>query len=62
MKVLFQCKRKKGKVSRAQVGDFRNATIGKTDKGIIITAGTFSEAAMRKAYREGSLPIELIDG
>ena len=34
-KVLFQCKRYKGTVSRAQVGDFRNAMIGRAEKGII---------------------------
>jgi len=31
-KVLFQCKRYKGAVSRAQVGDFRNAMIGRADR------------------------------
>jgi len=40
-KVLFQCKRYKGVVSRAQVGDFRNAMIGRAEKGIIMTTGTF---------------------
>jgi restriction system protein len=40
-KVLFQCKRYKGTVSRAQVGDFRNAMIGRAEKGIIMTTGTF---------------------
>ena len=36
-KVLFQCKRYKGSVSRSQVGDFRNAMIGRAEKGIILT-------------------------
>jgi len=31
-KVLFQCKRYKGAVSRAQVGDFRNAMIERADR------------------------------
>jgi restriction system protein len=62
MKVLFQCKRYKGTVSRAQIGDFRNAMIGRADKGIILTTGTFSEDAKREASREGAPPIELIDG
>lgn len=30
-KVLFQCKRYQGTVSRAQVGDFRNAMIGRAE-------------------------------
>lgn len=61
-KVLFQCKRYKGAVSRAQVGDFRNAMIGRADKGIIITTGTFSADARREADREGAPPVELVDG
>jgi restriction system protein len=62
IKVLFQCKRYKGTVSRAQVGDFRNAMIGRAEKGIILTTGTFSEDAKREASRDGAPPIELIDG
>jgi len=62
LKVLFQCKRYKGTVSRAQVGDFRNAMIGRAEKGIILTTGTFSEDAKREATRDGAPPIELIDG
>ena len=62
MRVLFQCKRYKGTVSRAQVGDFRNAMIGRAEKGIILTTGTFSEDAKRESSRDGAPPIELIDG
>lgn len=62
IKVLFQCKRYKGTVSRSQVGDFRNAMIGRAEKGIILTTGTFSEDAKREATRDGAPPIELIDG
>ncbi|MEQ9220133.1 MAG: restriction endonuclease [Cyclobacteriaceae bacterium] len=36
-KVLFQCKRYKGTVLRAQVGDLSNAMIGRAEKGIILT-------------------------
>jgi restriction system protein len=36
--------------------------IGRADKGIIITTGTFSNDAIREANREGAPPIELIDG
>jgi len=62
LKVMFQCKRIRGSVSRAQVGDFRNATMGRADKGIFLTTGTFSAEAQKEADREGVLPIELIDG
>jgi len=61
-KVLFQCKRYKGTVSRAQIGDFRNAVMGRGDKGIMLTTGTFSKDAEREASRDGVLAIELIDG
>jgi restriction system protein len=61
-KVLFQCKRYKGTVSRAQVGDFRNAMIGRAEKGIIITTGTFSSDATKEASRDGAPQIELVDG
>jgi restriction system protein len=62
LKVMFQCKRIRGSVSRAQVGDFRNATMGRADKGIFLTTGTFSADAQKEADREGVLPIELVDG
>jgi len=61
-KVLFQCKRYQGTVSRAQVGDFRNAMIGRAEKGIIMTTGTFSTDAEKEAHREGAPNIELVDG
>ncbi|MBE0663649.1 MAG: restriction endonuclease [Bacteroidales bacterium] len=61
-KVLFQCKRYKGTVSRAQVGDFRNAMIGRAEKGIIMTTGTFSTDAVKEANREGAPQVELVDG
>jgi restriction system protein len=62
IRIIFQCKRYKGTVSREKVGDFRNAVMGRAEKGIIITTGTFSEDAKREADRDGVIPIELIDG
>jgi restriction system protein len=35
--------------------------IGRAEKGIILTTGTFSEDAKREASRDGAPPIELID-
>lgn len=61
-KVLFQAKRYRGSVSRAQVGDFRNAMIGRAEKGIILTTGTFTNEAVKEANREGAPQIELVDG
>jgi restriction system protein len=42
--------------------DFRGAMMGRTDKGIIITTGTFTPDAKKEANREGVPPIELVDG
>jgi len=63
-KVLFQCKRyaKGNSVSRAQVGDFRNAMIGRAEKGIIITTSSFTNAAIQEANRDGAPQVELVDG
>ncbi|MCG5054493.1 MAG: restriction endonuclease [Myxococcales bacterium] len=60
--VLFQCKRYKGSVSSGEVRDFRGAMVGRADKGLFITTGTFSPAAVREATRDGAPPIDLIDG
>lgn len=60
-KVLFQCKRYKGKVTPSQVRDFRGAMQGRADKGIILTTGTFTKEARREAVRDGVPPIELVD-
>jgi restriction system protein len=60
--VLFQSKRYSGSVTVSQVRDFRGAMMGRTDKGIIITTGTFTTDARNEATREGVPPIELVDG
>lgn len=60
--VLFQCKRYQGTVSAGAVRDFRGAMVGRSDKGLIITTGTFSNDAKREATRDGAPAIDLIDG
>ncbi len=60
--VLFQCKRYSGSVSPSQVRDFRGAMMGRADKGLVITTGTFTVEAKREARRDGAPPIELVDG
>jgi restriction system protein len=61
-RVLFQAKRYQGSVSPSQVRDFRGAMMGRADKGMIITTGTFSADAQDEAVRDGVPPIELVDG
>lgn len=60
--VLFQCKRWKGTVGAGVVRDFRGAMVGRADKGLIMTTGTFSSEARREATRDGAPAIDLVDG
>lgn len=60
--VLFQCKRYKGSVGAGDIRDFRGAMMGRADKGLFITTGTFTPAAVKEATRDGAPPIDLLDG
>ena len=60
--VLFQCKRYKGSVGPGDIRDFRGAMVGRADKGLFITTGTFTPAAVKEATRDGAPPIDLLDG
>src|SRR5262245_62553844 len=60
--VLFQCKRYKGTVASAEIRDFRGAMVGRADKGLFITTGIFSPAAVKEATRDGAPPIDLVNG
>ncbi len=62
MKVAFQAKRYKDVISRAAVGEFRNALLGRAEKGVFITTGRFTADAETEACRDGVIPIELVDG
>lgn len=60
--VVFQCKRYKQSVGAGDIRDFRGAMIGRADKGLFITTGTFTRDAIKEATRDGASPIDLIDG
>ena len=60
--VLFQCKRYSGSVGPSTIRDFRGAMVGRSDKGLLITTGTFTAEAKREATRDGAPAIDLIDG
>jgi restriction system protein len=60
--VLFQCKRYQGSVGAGAIRDFRGAMVGRSDKGLLITTGTFTPDAKREATRDGAPAIDLIDG
>lgn len=60
--MIFQCKRFKGSVGSSIIRDFRGAMIGRADKGLLITTGAFTAEARKEAQRDGTPPIDLIDG
>jgi restriction system protein len=60
--ILFQCKRYRGSLGAGIIRDFRGAMIGRADRGLVITTGTFSRDAKMEATRDGAPPIDLIDG
>ena len=60
--VVFQCKKYAGSVTPSEIRDFRGAMIGRADKGLFITTGTFTREARREAQRDGAPPLDLIDG
>ncbi|MCJ8500126.1 restriction endonuclease [Desulfatitalea alkaliphila] len=62
LKVIFQCKKYKGTVTASDIRDFRGAMIGRADKGLFITTGTFTRDAIKEATRDGAPPIDLVDG
>lgn len=60
--VIFQCKKYQGSVSAGAIRDFRGAMVGRADKGLFITTGTFTPAAIKEATRDGAPPIDMVDG
>lgn len=60
--VIFQCKRYQGVVSSGEIRDFRGAMVGRADKGLFITTGTYTRDALKEATRDGAPPIDLLDG
>lgn len=60
--VAFQCKRYSGVVGAGEVRDFRGSLNNNTEKGVLITTGTFSKAAKTEASDPGKRLIDLMDG
>ena len=60
--VIFQCKRYQGVVPAREIRDFRGAMVGRADKGLFITTGSFTKDAKAEASRDGAPPIDLLDG
>lgn len=60
--VIFQCKKWQNSVGASQVRDFRGAMVGRADKGLFITTGSFTKEAVKEATRDGAPTIDLVDG
>ncbi len=61
-KVIFQCKRYQGSISSHLIREFKGTMSGRAEKGLFITTGRFTKEAIEEANRDGSAPIDLIDG
>ena len=60
--VIFQCKRYKDSVTAGAIRDFRGAMVGRADKGLFLTTGTFTRDARSEAQRDGAPPLDMIEG
>jgi restriction system protein len=60
--VVFQAKRFAKSVSSSVIRDFRGAMVGRADKGLVMTTGTFTRDAILEARRDGAPNIDLVDG
>lgn len=62
-RVSFRCIRGGGRISSAEVDDFRRGVmVGRADKGLLITTGGFTQEAALKAASDRAPEIRLIDG
>ena len=60
--IAFQCKRYQGAVGAPDIRDFRGSLTTDIEKGVFITTGSFSKAAVEEAANPGKKQIDLIDG
>ena len=60
--IAFQCKRYHGVVGAGEIRDFRGSLTTNIEKGVFITTGSFSKAAVEEASSPGKQQIDLIDG
>ncbi len=61
-RVIFQCKRYQNSVSSQLMREFKGTMVGRADKGLFLTTGTFMRDAKAEATRDGAPPVDLVDG
>jgi len=63
VRVLFRCMRGNRLINKDEVADFRRAvSLGRANKGVLVTTGNFTQEAMREASRNSAPEIDLMDG
>ena len=63
LRVLFRCIRGSGLISTSELHNFRReVTMGRANKGLLVTTGKFTQEARREADRGGAPEVELMDG
>lgn len=60
--VFFRFIRSRGRTGVDAVRDVRRLMIGRAERGLLITTGSFTLAAREKADRDGAVRVELLDG
>ena len=60
--VAFQCKRFARAVKASDIRDFRGSLTTDIEKGVLITTGTFTKAAVEEAIMPGKQQIDLVNG
>lgn len=60
--VAFQCKRHKETTGASDIRDFRGSLTTNIEKGVFITTGIYTKAAIEEASSPGKQQIDLIDG
>ncbi len=61
-RVVFQAKRWKSSVGSQEIRLFQSAMLGRADKGLMMTTGTFTTEARKEATRDGAPAVDLVDG
>ena len=60
--IRFQFRRSTTPIDDAEIRDLRVAMVGRAEKGLFVTTGTFTDSASKEAVRDGAPVIDLISG
>ena len=60
--VYFRCRRSIEPINKNEIVNFRGTMVGRAERGLYITTGTFNNSAREEAVRDGAPPICLLEG